>query len=254
MELNNIETLFNTFGFENIDGELAQGIQSILFVSDKPVSVKTLKEYFPEKNSEEIKITLTALEKVHSFMGIRLLNAGGGYFYTTSPDVTHIVEKFISVKPQKLSRASLETLAVVAYLQPVTQLQVNEIRGVQSDSSLKYLIEKGFVKVIGRLEEPGRPILYATTKEFLQFFSLNSLSDLPSFETPVEDDPSSGEYEQQKLQQLLQSIVPDVTSDKDEIMESLKEASDNFDEVRSREQKLMITLGLAKEDTENVEK
>jgi segregation and condensation protein B len=115
--------------------------------------------------------------------GIRLQRLHGRYQLTTIPEAASIVEKFLGLdSPTRLSRAALETLAVVAYKEPVTRPQIDSIRGVNSDGVLKNLLNKGLVQEIGRAEAPGRPILYSITSDFLQHFGLNSLAELPPLE------------------------------------------------------------------------
>lgn len=131
------------------------------------------------------------------YSGLRLQRHHGRFQLTTAPQAAGLVERFLGLEASsRLSRAALETLAIIAYQQPVTRPQVDAIRGVNSDGVLKSLLSKGLLQEMGRAEMPGRPILYSTTPEFLQYFGLNSVSELPPFETepaPAEEMPDHGD-------------------------------------------------------------
>jgi segregation and condensation protein B len=104
----------------------------------------------------------------------------GGWQLRSSPDNADFARRFLRVKPQRLTRAALETLAIIAYRQPVTRPEIEEIRGVDCGAVVKALLERRLIKILGKKEEPGRPILYGTTREFLEFFSLKDLASLPT--------------------------------------------------------------------------
>ena len=115
--------------------------------------------------------------------GILIAHTGGGYLFTTKPDHDRWVRKALQIeRKNKLSAAALETLAAVAYHQPVTQAEISMIRGVDSTSSLKTLLDKKLIKIVGRKKAPGNPLVYRTSERFLQYFGLNSLEELPSEE------------------------------------------------------------------------
>jgi segregation and condensation protein B len=118
--------------------------------------------------------------------GMELVEVSGGYQFRTKPKWAEWVQRLKKSKAVKLSRSALETLAIVAYRQPIIRPTIEEIRGVDSGWVLRTLLEKGLIKIMGRKEMPGRPIVYGTTKAFLELFSLNTLSDLP---TPKEVQP-----------------------------------------------------------------
>jgi segregation and condensation protein B len=127
--------------------------------------------------------------------GFRLQRHLGRVQLTTSPDMANDVERFLGLEStSKLSRAALETLAIIAYQQPVTRPEIDAVRGVSSDGTLKSLLSKGLIQEVGRAERPGRPILYMTTADFLQNFGLNSLEELPPLSTELGTPPSSTEY------------------------------------------------------------
>jgi segregation and condensation protein B len=112
--------------------------------------------------------------------GIVLHEVAGGWQLRSSPDNALFARRFLKVKPHRLTRAALETLAIIAYRQPVTRPELEEIRGVDCGAVVKALLERRLVKILGKKEEPGRPILYGTTKEFLEFFALKDLASLPT--------------------------------------------------------------------------
>jgi segregation and condensation protein B len=109
-----------------------------------------------------------------------LHEVAGGWQLRSSPDNSGFARRFLKVKPQRLTRAALETLAIIAYRQPVTRPEMEEIRGVDCGAVVKALLERKLIKILGKKEEPGRPILYGTTREFLEFFALKDLASLPT--------------------------------------------------------------------------
>jgi segregation and condensation protein B len=131
-------------------------------------------------SAEQMRTVLEELEAHYRHRGLNLHLVAGGYQFRTHPENAQFVQKLIAGKPVRLSRAQLETLAIVAYRQPITRPEIDEIRGVESASTVRVLLERDLVRVLGKKEEPGRPLLYGTTREFLQFFNLNDLRDLPT--------------------------------------------------------------------------
>lgn len=132
---------------------------------------------------------LKELESLYHRRGMRIQWHNGRVQLTTAAETGDLVEHFLGLEAtSRLSQAALETLAIVAYQQPVTRPQVDSIRGVNSDGVLKTLLSKGLIEEIGRADSPGRPILYKTTPDFLRYFGLNSLKDLPPLESHTETD------------------------------------------------------------------
>ena len=157
-------------------------LESILFVSESPLRLKTLLEIIPEAGKETILEGIRTLMKEYEdpSKGMELVEVAGGYQLRTKPQWAEWINRLKKAKPVKFSQSAMETLAIVAYRQPVIRSQIEEIRGVDSGWILRALMEKGLIKMMGRKDLPGRPIIYGTTQGFLELFSLNSLQDLPT--------------------------------------------------------------------------
>jgi segregation and condensation protein B len=165
-------------------------VESILFVATDPVPVPVLATVLDVK-AELVEDALKTLGEEYWKRGLQILRMGDRVHITTSPRAAQSVEKFLGIEHTiGLSRAALETLAILAYKQPLTRPQIDAIRGVNCDSVIENLIAKDLVEEIGRTEGPGRPILYGTTEAFLRHFGLGSVADLPALEldAPLEDD------------------------------------------------------------------
>lgn len=159
-------------------------IEAVLFASDKPLSVEQLfllLEHDLGASRAQIKSILLDLKVDYADRGIELVEVGGSYRFQTKSDYSEWVQLLWEEKPQKYSRALLETLALIAYRQPITRGDIEEIRGVTVSSNImKTLQERNWVRVVGHREVPGRPAIYATTKQFLAHFNLKTLEDLPT--------------------------------------------------------------------------
>ncbi len=171
----------------NDDGRepsLAAQIEAILFVAAEPVSTSDLAEAL-QVSPSLIEAGLKDLEESLQRRGLRLQRHTGRMQLTTAPDLAESIERFLGLENRAhLSRPALETLAIIAYQQPITRPQIDAVRGVNSDSMLKGLLGKGLIYEAGRAQAPGRPFLYVTTPEFLQFLGLNSIEELPPVEIP----------------------------------------------------------------------
>ena len=165
-------------------------IESLLFVSGEPLSIKDITNAL-ESNIKVVKEVLDemVLEYDNDKRGIKLISINGEYQLVTKAENGDYIQKLLKKnKRQSLSQASLESLAIIAYKQPITRVDIDEIRGVKSESAMQRLIEKDLIKEVGRLEVPGRPILFGTTEEFLRQFGLRELNELPSLDIYNEDD------------------------------------------------------------------
>ena len=170
-------------------------VESLLFVADGPVPVTQVAEAL-EVTPRVVEAALTALAETYASgkRGLSLQRSRDKVQLTTAPAAGSRVERFLGLAAtQPLTRASLETLAIIAYQQPVTRPQIEAVRGVNSDSVLKNLLSKGLIEEVGRTEGPGRPVLYATTPEFLQYFGLTSLADLPALNLEMPKPPAQPE-------------------------------------------------------------
>jgi len=159
-------------------------IEALIFVSDEPLTAKTMAEVLREERDV---VQMALAELANEFNGrsggLQLREVAGGWQFATRPEYHEHVRAYLKSRPSaKLSIASLETLAVIAYKQPVTVPEILEIRGVQSPSSIKTLLDKKLIVAKGRKETVGRPMMYGTSKEFLMQFGLKDLSELPSME------------------------------------------------------------------------
>jgi segregation and condensation protein B len=165
--------------------EIQAVMEAIIYVADDPVRLEHFKEVFPEETSETIKQALSNLVKDFNerLGGMLIREVAGGWRMTTRPEHHEQIRSYLKTRPSaKLSLAALETLAVIAYKQPVTLAEILAIRGKKSSTALQTLLERKMVAILGRKPVVGRPILYGTSKEFLIHFGLNGLSDLPTLE------------------------------------------------------------------------
>jgi segregation and condensation protein B len=185
--------------------KLAREIEAVIFAADGPVEMETLARVTGAMEDS----ILQALDRIEGALregghAMILRRVGSGWRIVTDPALGEVVSAlFEDRRPGRLSRAALETLAVVAYSQPCTRAEVEEIRGVSCDSALRTLLEREMIRIAGRREQPGRPLLYATTPEFLLYFGLDDLDHLPRLDeisellqTPPEElEPDTTESE-----------------------------------------------------------
>jgi segregation and condensation protein B len=165
--------------------ELVPILEAIIYVADDPVRPEQLKEIFPDESYDKIETALVKLLEEFNERrgGMTIREIAGGVRMTTRPEYHEHIRAYLKTKPNaRLSLAALETLAVVAYRQPVTLAEILAIRGKKSSSALKTLLEKKLVTIAGRKQVVGRPILYATSREFLIHFGLKDISELPTLE------------------------------------------------------------------------
>ena len=162
---------------------LTAWVESLLFVADGPVSVGRLAQAL-ETTPARVEQALAALEASCADRGLRLQRVGSSVQLVTVPQAAPHIERFLGLEARAhLSRAALETLAIIAYRQPITRPEIEAIRGVSSDSVLRTLLSYGLIEDVGRAPTVGRPILYSTTFEFLQHFGLSSLAELPPLDS-----------------------------------------------------------------------
>ena len=191
--MSNIDVKQYEFNELSRKSEIKSAIESMLFVSGEPLALRELSNNLglKEKNVEEI-LNEMANEYEDKNRGIRLISINGGYQLVTESENSDFVQKLLKKnKKHSLSQASIESLAIIAYKQPITRIDIDEIRGVKSESAITRLIERGLIKDIGRLEVPGRPILYGTTDEFLRQFGLQTIKELPSLDLYSDEETQS---------------------------------------------------------------
>ena len=229
-------------------------LESLIFASDKPLTVKQLKSLTRSEATEQLREALKALEEEYEGRGINLVHLSGGYIFRTNPEHAEWVRKLLTGRPPRVTQAMLETLAIVAYRQPVTRPELEDIRGVDSGGTLRVLLQRRLVRIVGKKEEPGRPLLYGTTKQFLEFFNLKDLKDLPTLKefTELSDenadkvdteygaapeplDPAELESAMESAMETAEAqpeaLVEEVDVDQDKALEALNRAMDRIKKV-----------------------
>ena len=201
-----------------VSAELKAVVEALIFASPEPLTPKMLFKLLADEPKEDVKATVEALKADYeSRPGLQFVEVAGGYQIVTRPELHEWVRRlFHERSTQRLTVQSLETLAVIAYKQPITALEVGEIRGVNTSGVLTTLLERHLIKIIGRKNVVGRPFLYATTKEFLIRFGLNDLGDLPRIEDMAEAlgfDPPAGLIEQTPREDVLPLDEGDATEE-----------------------------------------
>jgi segregation and condensation protein B len=183
--------------------DLKNIIESLLFVAEDPISLAKLRQIIPRAESSAIREALSALseEYAHRQGAFRLQQVAGGYQIRTQPEYKSWIKAFLNARPARLSKPALESLAIIAYYKPITRAEIEHIRGVDCGGVLRMLLERKLIRVLGRKEIPGRPLIYETTKRFLEVFSLKDIKDLPSIKEI--QDLTTEEPE------LLESVPPD---------------------------------------------
>ena len=183
--------------------EITDIIESLLFVAEEPLSLDKLKIILETVESKEIKAALQTLADRYDSRGggFALYEVAGGWQLRSRPEYTPWIKRLLQPSPQRLSKPALETLAIVAYNQPIIRADIEHIRGVDCGGVLRQLMERKLIRVLGRKEIPGRPLIYATTKLFLELFGLKDLKDLPS---PKEIEEMATAMEDANLDQTSQ--------------------------------------------------
>lgn len=198
-------------------------VEALLLASDEPLTRKHIEKAIPDSEQADINRAVESLklEYAGSFRGIHLAEVAGGFEFRTNPEFKdHILEMYES-RPTKLSRAAMETLAIVAYQQPLTRAEVEDIRGVDCSGVLRTLQDYELIKTVGRLDDLGRPHIYGTTDRFLEFFGLENLEDLPMLDE--EEMESLEELYEDELQQFERSSDDEPDEDAED---SLSDADD----------------------------
>jgi len=166
-----------------MENKLMQIIEAALLSASRPLKIEEIQRLFPKDQTpdkEDIKETLNEIEELCANRGVELKRVSSGYRMQVKQSLSEYIAKLWEEKPQKYTKATLETLALIAYRQPITRGEIEEIRGVSVGTQLiRGILERGWIKIVGQRDVPGRPSLYATTKEFLDYFGLQHLRELP---------------------------------------------------------------------------
>src|SRR5512134_2608770 len=191
-----------------VSAEVKAVVEALIFASPDPITPKMLFRLLNDEPKEDVTAAIAALKADYENRpGLQMVEVAGGYQIVTRPDLHEWVRRlFHERSSQKLTVQGLETLAVIAYRQPITALEITEIRGVNTSGVLSTLLERHLIKIVGRKNVVGRPFLYATTKEFLIRFGLKDLKDLPKIEDMAEAlgfDPPAGLIEQTPSEEVL---------------------------------------------------
>ena len=193
-------------------------IESLLFVSDKPLTVREINACVPDSKPADINSALKVLKYEYEAMGrsFGLKEVANGYQLRSHSDYASYILRMFQTSPSRLSRAAMEALAIIAYKQPILRFEIEKLRGVDSGGILKTLLEKDLIRIMGRKDLPGRPLIYGTTKKFLEVFDLKDLSSLPKLKEIKS--LSAEEYEPTILQE--QPVQPEGTDIRDQEAES----------------------------------
>lgn len=180
-------------------------IEALIFASDTPLAPEKIRVVLPEVEKTEIKEIIDQLVSEYNERqgGICLQEVAGGFQFRTSSELSQWVKKLKSAKPHSLSPQALETLAIVAYKQPIVKSEIEDIRGVDVGGPLKGLMERKLIRIVGRKDVPGKPIIYGTTKKFLEVFNLKDIMDLPNIRELKEL------HQQQELLEPGQGVLED---------------------------------------------
>ena len=192
-------------------------IEALLFVAYEPITLKKLAE-ITELNKQFVLELLLDIKQEYSEKGFHLTEIAGGWQFLTDEEFSPQIERLYNPRKQVLSKAALETLAIIAYRQPITRLEIENIRQVKIDAMVNKLMDKKLIKEVGRMETPGKPILYGTTKEFLEFFGIDSLKDLP----PLEDFAQNFDNMEEEINLF------NMPSDINDVAETPNEQNDSF--------------------------
>jgi segregation and condensation protein B len=223
--------------------DLKNIIESLLFVAQEPLTLDRFKKILVQAETREIR---KALEDIGTEFddrkgGFYLHRVAGGYQIRSRPEYSEWIKRLLQPKPFRLSKAALETLATIAYKQPIIRSDIEHVRGVDCGGVLKVLLERGFIRVMGRKEIPGRPLIYGTTRRFLEVFGLETLKDLPTPKeieelggapletaggTPIEN--AEAESEAQAADGSAEIPLDDDTPPEDDLRENIDPPDDNL--------------------------
>jgi len=232
--------------------KLTQIIESLMFMSDSPLSITKIKTILPEIAASKIKSSIKELNKTYekTKSALTIIEVANGYQIVTREEYADYIEKlFKGRSASRLTARALETLAIIAYEQPITKVRMEQVRGVNVDGVVKTLLERDLISIVGREKVPGNPLLYGTTNFFLEYFGLKDLSDLPKLKEIDELLKSDDEFLKSLDQVALQQLEPEALGIKN-VGEVLKS---NPDEKEQRELILEPNITEDKTNTEDSE-
>ncbi len=208
-----------TIELVDVDMNIKRVVEAILFAANRPMTIKQIIDVFPEierPDTIDVQDAIDAISEDYQERPIELKKVASGFRFQVRPELARWVSRLFEEKPPRYSRALLETLAIIAYRQPVTRGDIEDIRGVSvSTSIIQTLLERDWIKIVGQKEVPGRPNLYSTTKQFLDYFNVTSLGDLPTL---------------QEIQDLEFSMDPSSEQPQPEAVSVSREPQDNHPE------------------------
>lgn len=189
-------------------------IEALIFASDTPLSIEKIRTVLPDAEKSDIKEIIDQLVTEYNDRqgGIILQEVAGGFQFRTHPEISQWIKKLKITKPQSLSPQAMETLAIIAYKQPIVKSEIEDIRGVDVGGPLKGLLEKKLIRIVGRKDVPGKPIIYGTTRKFLEVFNLKDIMDLPNLRE-LKELNQPGELEQPELEGLESLDEPEVSKE-----------------------------------------
>lgn len=206
-----LEATVDLRGPQAIPGEITNEqlrglLEALVFASDRPLKTKELAKIagVPSKQAGDV---LAELAVFYEARGIRLEEIAGGWIFRTAGEYAEYVRDLTKAKPVRLSRAQIETIAIIAYRQPVTRPEIDDVRGVDSGAVLKTLLERDLVRILGQKDEPGRPFLYGTGAHFLELFGLKSLGDLPTLREFTELNEESRRVVERELGDEMEKVA-----------------------------------------------
>ncbi len=187
-------------------------IEALIFASEKPLKIKYIEQVMSIIDLGDVTISGLVEELKNKFVsedrGIELTEVAEGWQFRTKPQFAEWIKRLNTVKPSKLSQPAMETLAIVAYRQPTTRAEIDYVRGVDSGGVIKTLLDKRLIKIVGKKELPGRPLVYGTTQEFLEVFGLKDISALPNIQDIKQISPAEEELERNQTELPLPTTEP----------------------------------------------
>ena len=209
-------------------------IEALIFASDTPLAPEKIRAVFPEVEKTEIKEIIDQLvSEYNERQGwICLQEVAGGFQFRTNPELSQWIKKLKSNKPHSLSPQTMETLAIIAYKQPIVKSEIESIRGVDVGAPLKGLLEKKLIRIVGRKDVPGKPIIYGTTRKFLEVFNLKDIMDLPNIRE-LKELHQQQELQQQELLEQEPESKPQQESEQEQEKEPEQKVEEEIIEDRS---------------------